>query len=171
MLAVSVSKCNEHHQGASRTNVLCRTHKRKCRPHDKDNAPCKRCLHLNLACSFVETPTTANNPGSALLGDEAGFFPPHVVCNELVDLYFDIIHDKDHILFHRPSFISAQRRGVADMMHVSAMMALAARYATAVPSDWPAEDLEYEAVLVAVGCILTATVSAQVFYESMVQKL
>ncbi|KIW17029.1 hypothetical protein PV08_04220 [Exophiala spinifera] len=57
-------------------------------------------------------------------------FPPQDVCNELVDLYFDIIHDKDHMLFHRPTFVSAHRKGMVDMTHIAAMMALAARFSS-----------------------------------------
>lgn len=49
------------------------------------------------------------------------------VCNELVDIYFDLIHDKQHSLFHRPTFIADQREGRAPMVLVYAMMALAAR--------------------------------------------
>lgn len=46
---------------------------------------------------------------------------------ELVELYFDLIHDQFHSLFHRPSFIEDVRRGVAPRVLLFAMMALAAR--------------------------------------------
>jgi hypothetical protein len=49
------------------------------------------------------------------------------LCNELVDLYFDLIHDKQHILFHRPTFIADQRKGSAPMVLVYGIVALAAR--------------------------------------------
>lgn len=66
---------------------------------------------------------------SAVIGDDySEILPSPEVCNQLVDLYFDIIHDKDHSLFHRASFITNQRQGLADMMHIFAILALAARY-------------------------------------------
>jgi hypothetical protein len=48
------------------------------------------------------------------------------LCNELVDIYFDMIHDKQHILFHRPTFIANHRNGQEPMVLIYAMMALAA---------------------------------------------
>jgi hypothetical protein len=50
------------------------------------------------------------------------------LCNELINLYFDLIHDKQHILFHKPTFIADQMKGQAPMILVYAIMALAARY-------------------------------------------
>ncbi|KAL2820166.1 hypothetical protein BDW59DRAFT_164779 [Aspergillus cavernicola] len=54
-------------------------------------------------------------------------FPPESLCNELVDLYFDLIDEKQLVLFHRNTFIAAQRAGqVADFL-VLGMVALMAR--------------------------------------------
>jgi Fungal specific transcription factor domain len=65
-------------------------------------------------------------------------FPEQSVCDELVDLYFDYLHDKQHSLFHRPSFVADQRKGHAPPMIVAAMMALSARYeAVSLDSDIP----------------------------------
>jgi Fungal specific transcription factor domain len=66
---------------------------------------------------------------STQLGDGGVNFPlpEEALCNELVDLYFDIMHDKQHALFHRPTFIADQRQGRAPMVLVWAMIALAAR--------------------------------------------
>lgn len=52
---------------------------------------------------------------------------PATVRDELVDLYFDLIHDKQHILFHRDSFIADQRAGRAPLFLVFGMIALVAR--------------------------------------------
>lgn len=52
------------------------------------------------------------------------------VCDELVDIYFDLIHDKQHALFHRPTFIAQQRSGQAPAFLVLAMQALSARFVT-----------------------------------------
>jgi Fungal Zn(2)-Cys(6) binuclear cluster domain len=48
------------------------------------------------------------------------------LCNELVVIYFDMIHDKQHILFHRPTFIANHLNGQAPMVLIYAIMALAA---------------------------------------------
>ncbi|KAH8689435.1 hypothetical protein BGW36DRAFT_330143 [Talaromyces proteolyticus] len=111
----------------------CHARKRKCHASWGRSA-CKRCLRLNIPCShqaFIEAPIPS---GSAIAERNTEIFPSQEICNQLVDLYFDLIHDKDHALFHRPSFITAQRQGLADMMHVSAMMALGARFASNI---WP----------------------------------
>ncbi|KAJ5318345.1 hypothetical protein N7476_004765 [Penicillium atrosanguineum] len=52
------------------------------------------------------------------------------LCDELVDLYFEMIHDKQHALFHRPTFIAQQRSGQATAFLVLAMQALSARFST-----------------------------------------
>jgi hypothetical protein len=55
-------------------------------------------------------------------------FPPQSICDELVNIYFDYMHDKQHALFHRPSFIANQREGCAPTVLVAAIMALSARF-------------------------------------------
>ena len=57
-------------------------------------------------------------------------FANQILCNELVDLYFEIMHDKEHAIFHRPSFTRSQREGTAPLMIVSAMMALGSRFSS-----------------------------------------
>ncbi len=53
--------------------------------------------------------------------------PPLSICLELVQLYFDYIHDQFHSLFHRPSVIQDVECGHAPPALVLAMMALSAR--------------------------------------------
>lgn len=53
--------------------------------------------------------------------------PPLELCLELVELYFDLIHDQMHSLFHRPSFIEQVKNGAAPRGLLFAMMALSAR--------------------------------------------
>jgi alpha-L-rhamnosidase len=50
------------------------------------------------------------------------------VCNELVDLYFDLIEEKQLLLFHRTTFIAEQRAGRVPEFLVLGMIALMARY-------------------------------------------
>jgi hypothetical protein len=53
--------------------------------------------------------------------------PPLDLCLELIELYFDLIHDQFHSLFHRPSFTEQVRKGTAPRVLLFAMMALSAR--------------------------------------------
>ena len=53
--------------------------------------------------------------------------PPVPVCVELTHLYFDLIHDQFHSLFHRPSVIQDVEQGRAPLVILFAIMALSAR--------------------------------------------
>jgi hypothetical protein len=55
--------------------------------------------------------------------------PDQDICNELVELYFDYVHDKFHSLFHRPSLVEDIRRGQAPENLIYGILALSARYA------------------------------------------
>lgn len=55
-------------------------------------------------------------------------FPPKELCLELVELYFDLIHDQFHSLFHRPSFMEQVKKGTAPRILLFAIMALSARF-------------------------------------------
>lgn len=54
--------------------------------------------------------------------------PDQSLCIELVQLYFDYVHDKFHSLFHRPSLMEDLRRGQAPDHLIYGMLALSARY-------------------------------------------
>lgn len=49
------------------------------------------------------------------------------LCAELIQLYFDYVHDQFHTLFHPPSFVEDVNRGQAPRILVYGMMALSAR--------------------------------------------
>ena len=93
-----------------------------------------------------------------------------------MDLYFDLIHDKQYALFHRPTFIEQQRSGEAPAFLVLAMQALSARFSVSsyFGDTKPAErglnwadqsrelfnDREYAVSLAAVqGCALLANIA------------
>lgn len=59
--------------------------------------------------------------------DQSIQLPPKAVCLELVELYFDYIHDQFHSLFHRPSFIEDVEKGRAPPVILFAILALSAR--------------------------------------------
>ena len=63
-------------------------------------------------------------------GEHAELETPYPAdCVALVELYFDIIHYKQHLLFHPPTFMQQCRNGEAVDYLVLGMMALGARYA------------------------------------------
>lgn len=49
------------------------------------------------------------------------------LCNELVDTYFELIHEKQHIIFHRLSFIAEHREGKAQDYLLLGIISLVAR--------------------------------------------
>lgn len=53
--------------------------------------------------------------------------PPDSVCNEIIDLYFELIDEKQLLLFHRHTFITAHRAGHIPHFIVLEMIALMAR--------------------------------------------
>jgi len=53
--------------------------------------------------------------------------PPPSICLELVNLYFDFIHDQFHSLFHKPSLVEDVKKGEVSPVILLAMMALSAR--------------------------------------------
>ncbi|RDW58935.1 fungal specific transcription factor domain-containing protein [Aspergillus mulundensis] len=57
-----------------------------------------------------------------------GALPPESLCNQLIDLYFDLIDEKQLLLFHRATFIAAQRAGQIHNFIVLGMIALMARF-------------------------------------------
>ena len=117
----------------------CRHRRRKC-TLARDGSACAFCTSRNVHCtlaanqlthsnlqrqlsnlrSYHESLASENSGGSSDLPDQA-------LCDELVGLYFDMIHDKQHILFHRPTFIADQQRGQVPLVLVYAIIALAAR--------------------------------------------
>ncbi|KFZ17278.1 hypothetical protein V501_01808 [Pseudogymnoascus sp. VKM F-4519 (FW-2642)] len=58
----------------------------------------------------------------------SSLFVEEILRNELVDLYFKLIHDKQHSLFHPLTFIASVYEGRAPIFLVFAMMSLAARF-------------------------------------------
>ena len=49
--------------------------------------------------------------------------PNQPLCIELVELYFDYVHDKFHSLFHRPSLIDDIRRGATPEILIYGILA------------------------------------------------
>ncbi|KUJ17890.1 uncharacterized protein LY89DRAFT_683879 [Mollisia scopiformis] len=122
----------------------CRSRRRKCdTPHF--GAPCNYCSERGIQCTrdtSTTLPSSKNNKSIVSSGlqlrdiaaqSSQSFqdaLPPLPICLELVNLYFDFIHDQFHSLFHRPSMIEDVEKGVASPVIVLAMLALSARFST-----------------------------------------
>jgi hypothetical protein len=96
--------------------------------------PCTFCVARNLPCS-------SGLAGKGIHGhDEPNFstafylpqtdncpLPTKSLCTELVQLYFDYVHDQFHTLFHPPSFMEDMNRGQTPRILLYGMIALSAR--------------------------------------------
>jgi hypothetical protein len=112
-----------------------RSRRRKCELQRGTNT-CTYCSERGITCIRKEPSYGSTSPGSGPDSSvvvhrpiENGLeLPPPALCMELVELYFDLIHNQFHALFHPPSFIEDVRQGVAPRTILFAMMALSARY-------------------------------------------
>jgi len=124
-----ITPCYPDHELSSR--------RRKC-DTNRGETKCVYCLTRDIPCkrkplSFLNT----NHQDDASPVPSPTYIQPKVVelplpdsdlCLELVGLYFDLIHDQFHSIFHRPSFMEDLLRGVAPKVILFAMMALSARF-------------------------------------------
>ncbi|CZR68016.1 uncharacterized protein PAC_17915 [Phialocephala subalpina] len=127
----------------------CRVRKRKCIPIPTDESGCcQLCKDQPVPCSLTTSyvknrrivrsddrlsPVTAgnvvaNSPSSA--DDPSSLIPPKSVLVELVDLYFRLIHDGPHTLFHEPTFLSNLSSKSVPISLLLAVIALSARFST-----------------------------------------
>ncbi|CAD0115117.1 unnamed protein product [Aureobasidium uvarum] len=59
-----------------------------------------------------------------------GVLPPSAVCNHLVNLYFDYIHDQFHTLFQKPAFMADLASDRVPTVILLAIIALSARFSS-----------------------------------------
>lgn len=71
--------------------------------------------------------STALNGHVATIEETTSGLPPKPICVELTRLYFDVIHDKFHSLFHEPSMIQDVLDNRTPVILLYGMMALSAR--------------------------------------------
>ncbi|KAK6525956.1 hypothetical protein TWF281_010998 [Arthrobotrys megalospora] len=111
--------------------LQCRTGKRKCTPDPgHTNGPCRQCHQRRLPCSQVinrpQQELHSPSPTEAVV--EAVKHPYSTEVLNLVDLYFDYIHDKPHILFHEPSLKGSVRDGSVSRTVLLSLIAISARF-------------------------------------------
>lgn len=106
-------------------------------------SPCTFCTARGLRCTLARLTGDAINvehglsPSSDAVtrrsstplkqGIQSSQSPAQSLCAELVQLYFDYVHDQFHSLFHQPSFEKDMVRGKAPRILLYGMMALSAR--------------------------------------------
>lgn len=96
--------------------------------------PCTYCVARGLPCSSGEPGKAVHRHDQPKFADSFHSkqidncpLPTKSLCAELVQLYFDYIHDQFHTLFHPPSFVEDINRGQAPRILIYGMMALSAR--------------------------------------------
>ncbi|KAH7310384.1 fungal-specific transcription factor domain-containing protein [Rhexocercosporidium sp. MPI-PUGE-AT-0058] len=129
--------------------TACRSRRRKCHT-EKGSSTCSYCDMRGFKCHRGITPSKARrheNTGIVVQSHnnetpETGIALPSLeLCLELVELYFDLIHDQFHSLFHRPSLIEQVRNGTAPRVLLFAIIALSARFSSnAIFSNIPPRD-------------------------------
>jgi hypothetical protein len=86
------------------------------------------CCRGSHAGRSPETPLCINVPTERDLAEGTADLPDQHLCVELADIYCNLLHDKQHALFHLPTFIAKQRMGRAPTFLVLGIMALVARF-------------------------------------------
>ena len=109
-----------------------RSRRRKCEFVAAGQA-CVLCRDKGLQCSFVTSSTPATDSSSenvfltTIETDAILPLPPRDVCEEVIVLYFDLLHDTSHCLFHRPSLLEDLANGSISRPILYAIVGLAAR--------------------------------------------
>lgn len=126
--------------------VACRNRRRKCEV-TTPGAPCVYCKNRDVLCSFAasptanglwtQSPTSPKNPEVELVRCQSisTQLPPRPLCIQLVELYFQYIHDTFHTLFHRPSVIQDVIDGTFPNVTLFAMISLSARYVSSLSNQ------------------------------------
>ncbi|KAJ0415380.1 hypothetical protein BJY00DRAFT_266286 [Aspergillus carlsbadensis] len=132
----------------------CRSRKKRCIVPQLGHS-CSLCTRKNRRCDLLATATSFDRDGPPRVSLPAlpparqevqlplppplpaptppaliSALPPPAICNELVDIYFDLIDEKQIILFHRKTFITAQRAGQVPDFLVLGMIGAVARFST-----------------------------------------
>lgn len=76
-------------------------------------SPTPPTLESNQATQSLETSLSTGLPTKNERADGATKVPDQRLCEELITIYFDLLHDKQHARFHTPTLIAEQRLGKA----------------------------------------------------------
>jgi hypothetical protein len=130
----------QYHLPHLAANVLPQNSSRRRKCHTPEfGTSCTYCVDRGIQCTRSSLPPRPRPPDvpkqlapaieqtAARSSPQTVELPPISVCVELTHLYFDLIHDQFHSLFHRPSVIRDVEEGKAPPVILFAMMALSAR--------------------------------------------
>lgn len=120
--------------GRTADAFCCRTRRRKC-IRSQQGIACDFCTERNLQCilscevEFLEDGYEPIVPRRLhALTHKSKLLPPTELCEELIGLYFRYVHVSFHVLFHKPSFLSAFKDGSLPRILLFAVMGLSARF-------------------------------------------
>ena len=120
-----------------------RKRRRKCR-RSRQGTSCDYCIERSIPCiTFPETVLQSDSyetitPRAHALSAKFKMLPARDLSEELINIYFRHIHVSFHILFHKPSFLTAFRNGSLPRILLFGVMGLSARFSqheslTAIP--------------------------------------
>ncbi|KAH8679563.1 hypothetical protein BGZ60DRAFT_400248 [Tricladium varicosporioides] len=122
--------------------------KRRCLPIPSDDTgTCQLCNQQSIPCSLTHrsnqscriiaaddrlSPLIPGHTATPYLPsyDPLTLIPPKVVLQELVDLYFRLIHDGPHTLFHEPTFLARLAENLIPGFLLLAVISLSTRFST-----------------------------------------
>ncbi|CVK96121.1 uncharacterized protein FMAN_14004 [Fusarium mangiferae] len=81
----------------------------------------------SISCPLNDSPTSEGSIESQIVKTT---LEDQDLCEELVGIYFDIIHFKQHLIFHPQSFIQDQKKGLVPDYLLLGVMALSARFSS-----------------------------------------
>ncbi|KAH6684754.1 hypothetical protein B0J14DRAFT_573532 [Halenospora varia] len=126
----------------------CRVRKRRCLPTPSDDSgTCQLCKQQSIPCSLTHrnnqtrqiipaddrlSPVVPGRTAAPYLPsyDPSLLIPPKAVLEELVDLYFRLIHDGPHTLFHEPTFLARLAENLIPGFLLLALISLSTRFST-----------------------------------------
>ncbi|PMD49022.1 hypothetical protein L207DRAFT_627652 [Hyaloscypha variabilis F] len=126
----------------------CRIRKRRCLPTASDvNGSCQLCKQQSIPCSLTRrsgqnrpiapvddqlSPASTSSATASHIfpGDPLQLLPPRPVLDELIELYFQLIHDGPHTLFHKPTFLSRLQENMVPNFLILAVISLSTRFST-----------------------------------------
>ena len=100
-------------------------------PRRSDHGSCPELVRkasMTAVSSSSSSSSNGNSDNYDMRQTSKGDIHPNPVCSEVVELYFDLFHNKQQILFHRQAFLTQQRNQQLPDYIFLGMVALVARY-------------------------------------------
>lgn len=109
----------------------CRTRKKRC-IQPASGTKCTFCESKRLKCNLKSQavllePNRDTLDELAVEANQHDILLQESVCDELISIYFNLVHNKQQILFHRQTFSAEKRAGVLPVWILLGIFALTAR--------------------------------------------